>query len=150
MRQIDLADLASVVPQLDHLHVSDCQTAILPSQMNCLFNTLVEAPEKKLRTLQLFYIDLSDVSGCQLAGGVCKLQYVSLKNLNLTPVQVNMLFTMIAETEDLQLQSMFITWSNLQDISSDILTKAVSRLHTIRLINTGLSPIQTRTLIQHR
>ena len=91
---------------------------------------------------------LSSVPADVLAKAISRLESVDLRRTDPTPDQAQSIFTKIADCEHLKLTELEIGWNNLSSVSADVLAKATSRLKTVGLTRTDLTPEQVQRIFQ--
>jgi len=90
--------------------------------------------------------DLSHISSDILAEVVVSLADVCLCNTRLTPNQVQSIFQKIANCEDLKLTKLNISDNDFSSVPADVLGEAISRLESVDLTETHLTPDQAQSI----
>ena len=138
--------LAKAIPRLESIELR--RTNLTPNQAQHLFTKIADCENLKLTELEVFWNNLSSVSADVLAKAISRVKTVDLLSTDLTPKQVQRIFQMIANCENLKLTELQIGWTNLSSVSADVLAKAISRVETVYLINTDLTPKQVQRIFQ--
>ena len=101
----------------------------------------------QLKELEISSNNLSEVDDQLMARAVVRIQTVNLYETRLTTVQVTTLLQTILAEEELVLESLDITGTNLGKIDSQLLARGLVRIKTVNLVYTSLTTVQVTTLL---
>jgi len=113
-----------------------------PDQVQSIFHKIANCKNIKLTKINVSYNNLSSVPVDVLVKAISRLETVDLSFTRLTSDQVQSIFRKIANCETIKLKKLNISSNNLSSVPADMLVKAISRLETVNLRNTKLTPAQ--------
>lgn len=117
-------------------------------QLESLFKKIASCDDMKLRRLDIYKrIDLSAVPSDTLAEAVVRLKEVNISGTNLSPDQVQNIFSSITNCPCLALNNLDISQNDLSSVSPEILAESISRLDTIHLHVTCLTSTQVNCIL---
>ena len=134
----DRFDISRVSPSLlaDALvRIEEVNTKPSDDQVNSLLTKIAFAEHIEIRRLTLdsshkLWIE-TNVSGSPpevISQAVVRLERISLFNTGLTPHQLNTIFTKIANSKNLSLKVLSLSFNNISSVPPDLLVNAISKL----------------------
>jgi len=112
--------------------------------LNYIFSRLCS--NNQFKTVSISDNNLSSVKPRLLQGTIINLETLNVENTNLTPKQTETIFTSVSEGGS-TLQHLNISYNNLSRLSVVLSARAVSRLATLDVSYTALTPDQAVTIL---
>merc|ERR1712098_939859 len=111
--------------------------------LNNIFSRI--SSHNQFKTVQILNNNLSSVKPRLLAGAITNLETLNVENTNLTPKQTETIFFGVSEGS--KLKHLNISYNNLCRLSEELLVRGVSRLATLDVSYTALTPDQAVTML---
>ena len=139
------AVLAAALVRLEEVSRAENLTQ---AQLESFFKKIASCDNMKLRKLDIYKrIDLSEVPSDILAEAVVKVNEVNISGTNLSPDQVQNIFSCITNCQCLALNNLDISQNDLSSVSPEVLAESVSRLKSIHLRVTCLTSSQVNCIL---
>ena len=136
--------LGKAIPRLQSVNL--LKTDLTDDQVQSIFHMIANCENLKLRVLDIGGNNLSSVPADVLVKAISTLERVNLRLTYLTPDQVQSIFHKIANCENQKLTELCIGGNNLSSIPADELARAISRLETVKMVSTKLTPDQVQSI----
>lgn len=137
--------LADAVVKLEDVNLSVANN-ISKYQAAAVIQNMATCDDLCLAVLDISGLDLSLVPPVTLAQAVVRLKRLScLSEAQITPEQANTLFSKLAETEDLRLETLLLEDNDLSAVSADQIASAIIHLKKVSLTGASLEPAWSPT-----
>ena len=135
---VDPDTLARALCRIVNVDLIKCN--LTEEQLSTVFTNISTSSDLKLRRLAIH--SLSEVPASDLASAVCRLEAIQLIETFITPIQVEALFTAIAESTELKLKCLTAISFELSNLRPNILASALLRLEMAVLSDNSLTTEQ--------
>ena len=132
--------ISGALLRLETVNISNTQAN--DKQLIHLVQSIADAKEQKITSLDLSENTLTRVPPEPLSTVVCSIPVVNLSKSKLTKVQLNCLFENIAVSKNLKLRELIIENCNLYSVDYDNLAHALARLKCFRIKKSELTSYQ--------
>ena len=147
LRNLDPGILSKAICRAEEVEMSMSMLTI--SQLNSMFSEITNCEDLKLTKLNLDFNDIEDAVPETLSSAVSRLTEVSLGCTFPTIDQLNILLDDISKSKKENLKMLDLGSSDLSDIPTDMLTKAMGRLEKFDLSDAHLTTTQLNALFSY-
>ena len=147
LRTLDPGILSKTICRAEEVEMSMNMLTI--SQLNSMFIEITNCKDLKLTKLNLDFNNIEDAVPETLSSAVSRLTEVSLGCTLPTKDQLNILLGDISKSKKLNLKMLDLGSSDLSDIPTDMLTKAIGRLDKFDASDAHLTTTQLNALFRY-
>ena len=136
--------MARALTRIGIVELSGSSFGMMPSasQVNPIFQAILTEGQLELENLEIEHYFLGEADSEVLAGAVARIKTVVLNNIGLLPSQTTAIFQAILSGEKLELENLHILESFLDEVDSELMAVAVTRMRTVHLHDLSLTASQ--------